>query len=193
MNALRAVLIATALLLALAPESSVRADEPIMIPSVVPAEGGATPLTPAGPGATRPGPAINSGQAPAAAHSSENNPLRWHQHYDEYFRKNWGAEILGVRSISSGWMLEFKYRILDADKAALLNEKRARAFIIDEATDTRLSVPAMENIGELRQAPRPEPGRIYYILFGNPGQLVKKGGHVDVVVGRFRADGIIVE
>ena len=98
-----------------------------------------------------------------------------------------------MHPVSSGYMLAFRYRILDAEKAAILNEKRSKAFIIDEASDVRLSVPAMENIGELRQSPRPEEGRIYYILFGNPGKLVKPGGHVDVVVGRFRADGIIVE
>jgi len=171
-------------LLAWALVPAARADEPIIIPQFTPA-----PAADGKGGAPAPVPSA----APAVAHSTEPSASAWHQRYDGYFRKNWGVEILGVRTISSGWMLEFKYRILDADKAGLLNEKRAKAFVIDEATDIRLAVPAMENIGELRQAPRPEEGRIYYIMFGNPNQLVKRGGRVDVVVGRFRADGVFVE
>jgi hypothetical protein len=155
------------------------ADEPIIMPQLVPD----------GP----PDGSAAASAAPKAAHSTEASPEAWHQRYDPYFRRNWGVEVLGVHAISSGWMLQFKYRILDSGKAALLNEKRSKAFVIDEATDIRLSVPAMENIGELRQAPRPEEGRIYYIIFGNPNQLVKKGGRVDVVIGRFRADGVFVE
>ncbi len=166
-----------------------QADEPIVIPSVRPAEGGVTPFTPADPASGKP--ALSA--APQAAHSTETAVSVWHQHFDARFRKNWGIEVLGVHATSSGWMLEFKYRIIDAEKAAVLNEKRSKAFVIDEATDIRLSVPAMENIGELRQTPRPEEGRSYYIIFGNPGRLVKRGGHVDVVIGSFRADGLVVE
>ncbi|MDE3011526.1 MAG: hypothetical protein KGI67_11615 [Pseudomonadota bacterium] len=136
---------------------------------------------------------VPPGPAPLVAHSSEPTASAWHQRYDGYFRKHWGVEVLGVRAVSSGWLLEFRYRILESSKAAVLNEKRSKAFVIDEATDVRLSVPAMENIGELRQTPAPAEGRIYYILFGNPGRLVKPGGKVDVLVGAFRADGVIVD
>lgn len=167
--------------------AAARADEPIVIPSVRPAEGGVTPFQPAAPAAA------SLTAAPAAARSSETVPSVWHQHFDTRFRKNWGIEVLGIHPVSSGWMLEFKYRVVDADKAAILNEKRSKAFVIDEATDVRLAVPAMENIGELRQTPRPEEGRVYYVMFGNPGRLVKRGGRVDVVVGSFRADGLVVE
>jgi hypothetical protein len=179
----------------LAPSQASRADEPIVIPSARPAAGGATVFSPAEkPGVPTPAdPRGVPSLAPPAAHSALSSAKAWHQRYDEYFRKNWGVEVLGVHGTSSGWMLAFKYRVLDADKAGILNEKRSKAFVIDEATDVRLAVPAMENIGELRQTPREEEGRIYYILFGNPNRLVKPGGHVDVVVGRFRADGVVVE
>jgi hypothetical protein len=179
----------------LATSLSGRADEPIVIPSARPAAGGATVFVPSSkpgmPTSADPNGALSL--APSAAHSALSSTEAWHQRYDAYFRKDWGVEVLGVHGTSSGWMLAFKYRVLDPDKAGILNEKRSKAFVIDEATDVRLAVPAMENIGELRQTPRQEEGRIYYILFGNPNRLVKPGGHVDVVVGRFRADGVVVE
>ena len=164
-----------------------QADEPIVIPQFVPKDAATAKAL------AEQGKAGKASEAPSAAHSSEPSAAVWHQRHDDYFRRNWGIEILGVRHVSSGYMLEFKYRILDSAKAAVLNEKRSKAFVIDEATDTRLAVPAMENIGELRQSSSPEEGRVYYIIFGNPGKLVKKDGHVDVVIGRFRADGIVVE
>jgi len=113
--------------------------------------------------------------------------------YREILKRNWGIELETVRPVSSGYMLEMRYRILDADKAMPLMEKKAKPYLIDEATGTRLMVPAMENIGELRQTPRPQEGRLYYIIFGNPGKLVQRDGLVTVVIGHFRAEGLVVD
>ncbi len=138
-------------------------------------------------------PLLSPATAAPAAHSEPLTAQRWHQQHDLFYERKWGIRILGVRAVSSGWMLQWKYQVLDANRAAPLLEKRSRAYVIDEATDTRLAVPAMENIGELRQTPRPEEGRVYYMIFGNPNKLVPKGGRVDVVIGNFRADGLLVE
>ena len=66
-------------------------------------------------------------------------------------------------------------------------------YLIDESDRTALAVPAMENIGELRQVAPLEQNRTYFMIFGNPGGLVKPGGRVTLVVGNFRAEGLVVE
>jgi hypothetical protein len=109
------------------------------------------------------------------------------------FKRNWGVDIEGVRLVSSGYMLAFRYRVLDAEKAKLLNEKTTRPYLIDEATGIRMSVPAMEKVGELRQSTEPEAGRSYFIVFGNPGKTVKPGNRVSVVIGSFQVDGVLVQ
>lgn len=109
------------------------------------------------------------------------------------FKRNWGVDIEGVRLVSSGYMLAFRYRVLDAEKAKLLNEKTARPYLIDEATGIRMAVPAMEKVGELRQSTEPEAGRSYFIVFGNPGRTVKPGNRVSVVIGSFQVDGVMVQ
>jgi hypothetical protein len=63
----------------------------------------------------------------------------------------------------------------------------------DEATGNVLSVPAMENVGELRTGAAPEAGRTYFMIFGNPGPLVKSGSRVSIVVGSLHVDGLIVD
>ena len=117
----------------------------------------------------------------------------WHAREGVRFQRNWGVDIVGVRPASSGFMLAFRYRIVDPEKAKLLNDKRSKAYIIDEATGNILGVPIMENLGELRQKDAPVLNRTYFIMFGNPGKLVKSGSRVSVVIGDFRVDNLVVD
>ena len=115
----------------------------------------------------------------------------WRAKRGLYYQRTWGVDIVGVRPTSSGYMLRFDYRVLDPKKAAVLKDRKAKAYIIDEKTQTALAVPAMENIGELRQVAPLEVNRTYYVIFGNPGKLVKRGSRVTVVVGEFRAELVV--
>ena len=117
----------------------------------------------------------------------------WHARNGVRIQRNWGVDIVGVRPTSSGFMLAFRYRIVDSEKAKLLNDKRSKAYLIDEVTGNTLGVPIMDNLGELRQNEAPVLNRTYFIMFGNPGKLVKSGGLVDVVIGEFRVNGLIVD
>ncbi|CAN5817654.1 hypothetical protein BH11PSE8_BH11PSE8_39860 [soil metagenome] len=117
----------------------------------------------------------------------------WRTRQGLYYKRNWGVEIIGVKPVSSGLMLAFKYRVLDPEKAKLLNDRQTRAFLRDEATGTVLSVPAMEKVGELRTGAAPEADRIYFMIFGNPGRLVKSGSRVSVVAGALHVDGLVVD
>jgi hypothetical protein len=135
--------------------------------------------------------------APAAASRSKakapGTEGDWHARRGPYFQRNWGVDIVGVRRVSSGLMLRFDYRVVDADKASVLTDRKARPYVIDEATGIALAIPAMENIGELRQVAPLELARTYFMIFGNPGGLVKHGGRVTLVAGAFRVEGLEVE
>jgi hypothetical protein len=133
-----------------------------------------------------PAPAKSCAEAPASA-------ANWHAMNATYYKRKWGVDVVGIRLVSSGSMLRFSYRVIDPQKAQPLNDKRWNPYLIDEATGAKLGVPEMEKVGKLRQTGATEEGRIYWMVFGNPGLLVKHGNRVDVVVGNFRADGIVVE
>lgn len=117
----------------------------------------------------------------------------WHARYAERYKREWGVDIVGVRRVSSGYMLRFAYRVLDPVKAAPLFDERTKPYLYDVASGARMAVPAMENIGELRQTPKPVADRTYFIIFGNPGKLVQSGGRVRIVVGKFEIDDLIVD
>ena len=110
-----------------------------------------------------------------------------------FYQFTWGVDIIGVKALSSGLMLRFSYRVVNAEMAKTLNDKRATPYLVDEKTGAKLEVPTMEKVGQLRQTGTPEVGREYWMVFANKGKFVKRGSHVDVVIGNFRANGLVVE
>jgi hypothetical protein len=110
-----------------------------------------------------------------------------------YYGAVWGIESLSVKLVESGEIVRFSYYVLDADKAKPLNDKKSEPSLIDPGAGVKLVVPSLEQVGQLRQSSTPEPGRSYWMAFSNSGQLVKRGDRVDVVIGQFHANGLIVE
>jgi hypothetical protein len=131
--------------------------------------------------------------AESAATDLASDKQVWHSRYSDRYKRNWGIDIAGVRRVSSGYMLRLSYRVVDAEKAKPLFDKKSRPYLIDNKTGARLAVPAMENVGELRQTAAPAADRTYFVIFGNPGKLVEPGNRVSIMIGDFRADDIVVD
>ncbi len=111
----------------------------------------------------------------------------------KHYQLVWGIDSLNVKLVESGEVVRFTYRVLDPDKAKALNDKNNEPSLIDPRAGVRLVVPSMEKIGQLRQASTPEAGKAYWMAFSNKGRPVKKGDHVDVVIGQFQAQGLVVD
>jgi hypothetical protein len=107
-------------------------------------------------------------------------------------KRRWGVDVMGVRLSAAGHMVEFRYRVLDAEKAEPLFERLVKPHLIHEGTGAALSVPVPAKTGPLRTSDAPIEGRVYWMFFGNPG-LVRVGEKVSVVIGEFRAGGLVVE
>ncbi len=145
------------------------------------------------PGAARAQPSASMAAAVPAQATAVASSAQWRARNALYYKRNWGVDIVGVRPVSSGLMLAFRYRVLDPDKAKLLNDRQSKAYLRDEASGAVFSVPAMENIGELRSGAAPEADRTYFMIFGNPGRIVKPGSRVSIVVGARHIDDLIVD
>lgn len=139
-------------------------------------------------------------QAPAAtanpaAGSSHYRPERFSRRAGLYYDLLWGVDSLSVKWTEQGEIIRFAYRVLDSDRAVQLNDKKSEPSLIDARAGVKLVVPSLEQVGLLRQTPngKPEVGKVYWMAFSNKGRLVKRGDHVNVVIGRFHADGLVVE
>lgn len=144
------------------------------------------------PAATEPAaPAEN----PALTGSVRYRPQRFARRAQLNYGLVWGVDSLSVKWTESGEVIRFAYRVLDGNKAVQLNDKKAEPALISPEKGVKLVIPALENIGLLRQTPtgKPEAGKVYWMAFSNKGRLVKRGDHVNVVIGTFRAEGLVVE
>ena len=141
--------------------------------------------------------AAQGGQAAAqpkrSANTNRYRPDRFAGRAGTYYKMVWGVDSLAVKWGESGEVIRFTYRVLDADKAKVLNDKKFEPSLIDPQAGVKLVVPSMENVGQLRQSAPPENGKSYWMVFSNKGRLVKRGDHVSVVIGAFHADGLVVD
>jgi hypothetical protein len=153
--------------------------------SAAPASGGA-PKSPAAKSSTAAKPA-------SPAPGTRFHPERFAGRAGTYYRLIWGVDDLSVKWAESGEVIRFTYEVLDPAKAKELNEKKLEPSLIDEKAHVKLSIPQMDKVGKLRQTATPEAGKKYWMLFSNKGGYVKRGDRVTVVIGRFRADGLVVD
>ena len=109
-----------------------------------------------------------------------------------FMKRQWGIEVLFVRQTSAGYMLEFRYKVLDADKAKPLFDRQTKPLLTHAKSGAKLIVPTPAKTGALRNTNPPHTGTTYWMFFANPGKLVKPGDKVDIAIGDFRADGIVV-
>ena len=137
-----------------------------------------------------PAPAATKGGAPRA---SPYTPDRFAGRAGLYYRLNWGIDSISVRLVESGELVRFTYRVVDPAKAQVLNDKQVEAKMDDPQAGVSLVVPTMEKVGQLRQTSTPEAGRSYWMTFSNKGRHVKRGDRVDVVIGPFRANNLVVD
>lgn len=108
-------------------------------------------------------------------------------------QEKWGVKVLGVQSTATGYMLDFRYRVLDAEKAAPLLDRSIKPYVIVEKDQAKLAVPVSSKLGALRQTTHNvRANRNYFVLFSNPARHVKSGDKVTVVIGDFVAEHLSV-
>jgi hypothetical protein len=142
------------------------------------------PVKPVAAGPTKTGATVSSATAPEHKH---------HPREMTYMKRTWGVELLYVRETSANYMLEFRYKVLDADKAKPLFERQTKPELTHVRTGAKLVVPTPAKTGALRNSNPPKTGKVYWMFFANPGKLVKPGDEVNIAIGEFHANGLVVQ
>lgn len=131
--------------------------------------------------------------AKSAGPPSRSLPNRFAGRAGVYYKTVWGIDSLIVKWAESGELIRFSWRVLDPAKARVLSDKKVEPSLIDPRAGVSLVIPTMEKIGQLRPSQAPEAGKSYWMAFSNRGRLVKRGDRVDVVIGTFRAENLVVD
>lgn len=165
------------------------ADQPAADPAKATAD--QTKAVPAAPAKAKPKPPVKH-TAKAVRHTTY-RPTRFSRRAELHYGLIWGVDSLNVKWVESGELIRFNYRVVDAERAQALNDKKSEPSLIDPQAGVSLVIPQMENVGTLRQSMDAEEGNSYWMTFSNKGRLVKRGDHVNIVIGQFRADGLVVD
>jgi len=100
-------------------------------------------------------------------------------------RRN-GIRIRQLAVTGAGGLIDLRYQVLDSDKAAAVHT--APPELVDEGTGVVVDQLLMghSHKGVLHA------GQTYYLLFENPGDLVRRGSEVTVALGGLRVPHIRV-
>lgn len=109
-------------------------------------------------------------------------------------RETAGIEIESIRLSSAGYMLDFRYRVVNSSLAVPIMDRSAVCYVIDQKSGAKMIVPAPPKVGSLRQKTvAPTEGKIYYIMFANPGRRVQPADKVTVVINNLEIPDLIVQ
>src|SRR5690348_5811983 len=125
--------------------------------------------------------------------SSPYRPTRLTQQAKNHYLAAWGVDKLKVSHTASGNLIRFSYRVVDPARAKQLTDKNATPYLVGQKNRAVLQVPVMDKVGQLRQSGSAKSGQEYWMVFSNKGNMVRPGDKVNVLIGTFRAEGLMVE
>ena len=97
--------------------------------------------------------------------------------------EDWGVEPVHARVTAKGYMVEFRYRIVDAEKARILSDRKDFPFMLSMKSDAKLSVPYFPTVGFIKSNRRfQHEGRNYITMFSNEGVHLLRGDKVRIAV-----------
>lgn len=108
--------------------------------------------------------------------------------------QNHGIEIMSIRSSSGGQMIDFRYKVIDADKAQFLMNRDVKPYLLDPVNGAKFFVPSYPKVGSMRaMSSSPKEGRVYFILFSNHGGVIDTGKNVTVVIGDLKIENLVIQ
>ena len=113
----------------------------------------------------------------------------------EQIEKEWGIRIISLSITAGGYMMDFRFEVVDESKSKIFFDHRIKPKLVVEKSNAVLPVPMAAKVGAFRPTDRGgniKAGKIYYIVFGNPDSHVKSGDKVTMVFGDFKAEGMTV-
>jgi hypothetical protein len=100
-----------------------------------------------------------------------------------------GVRVVRVAVSGDGGLVDLRYLVVDSEKADAVHNSRTPPLVIDERTGGVVSQLLMGHIHNSR----PKVGLTYYLIFENPGHVLRRGGRVTVELGNARLPHVPVQ
>jgi hypothetical protein len=99
-----------------------------------------------------------------------------------------GVRIVRVAVSGGGGLVDLRYQVLDSEKAASVHSTTTPPLVVDERSGAVINRLFMGHIHNQK----PKVGLTYYLLFDNPGDVVRPGNRVTVQLGDARLAHVVV-
>jgi hypothetical protein len=100
-----------------------------------------------------------------------------------------GVRVIRVAASGGGGLLDLRFQVVDPDRAGAVHDKRTPPALVDERTGGVIASPFMGHSHDGRL----KAGVTYYLVFENPGNFVRRGDRVSVVLGPARLQHVRVQ
>lgn len=109
--------------------------------------------------------------------------------------KKFGIKAVSLHISGAGRFLDFRYKVIDAEKAKPLFNTTIKPYIFDPSIRMAVAMPEDTKLGALRASVKNPPvsGKQYYVLFENPLGAIKTGKRVTVAIGDFKINNFRVD
>ena len=78
--------------------------------------------------------------------------------------ERWGVRVESMRLTAANRMLDFRYTVLDAEKAAPLFVRKTHPKLLHTKSGARLAVHSGAKVGPMRNSNPPVKGKTYFII-----------------------------
>lgn len=103
--------------------------------------------------------------------------------------ERYGIRITLIGITAGGGMIDFRYKVIDADKATnWIKNAELMPHFESETSGVMLNHP-----GGMAHNPTLLPGRVYYMLYGNSGGALQPGDAVAVKFGDLRVGPVVTQ
>jgi len=99
-----------------------------------------------------------------------------------------GVKITQVAVTGGGGLVDLRYQVFDPNKANALHDKRTPPALVEEQTGLVVNRTLMDHA---HHGPY-KVGVTYYLVFNNPGNLVRRGSMVTVLLGNAEVQHVVV-
>lgn len=106
--------------------------------------------------------------------------------------RRWGIKPLMIRLTGAEHFLDFRYVVVDAEKAKSIMHKKKKTFLKDQETGEIYNA-TMAKTAMRGAATHPKAGKQYFILFANADKTVKRGQKVTVIIDEMKVENLKVE
>jgi hypothetical protein len=110
--------------------------------------------------------------------------------------KDWGVQPVMLRVSAGGYMIEFRYKILDTEKAQIFTSKSEKdfPFLLSMKSRVRLGVPFGTTVGYLKSNRKfLKQGKNYITMFSNINRHMLPGDQVKIQISDQVSEVLTIE